>query len=98
MDGQTERTNQTLEEYLRHYTNYQQDDWVSLLPMAEHAYNAAKSQTTKLSPFYANYGFEPTTQWIRPSVRKEGNPAADWQVKRFKGIWEYLQEEIHAAK
>ena len=97
-DGQTERVNQTLEEYLRHYTNYQQDDWVSLLPMAEHAYNAAKSESTKLSPFYANFGFEPATQWVRPSVRKEGNPAAEWQVKRFTGIWDYLQEEIHAAK
>lgn len=27
-DGQTERQNQTLEQYLRGYANYQQDDWV----------------------------------------------------------------------
>ena len=33
-DGQTERTNQTLEAYLRHYVNNAQDNWVSLLPMA----------------------------------------------------------------
>jgi hypothetical protein len=26
-DGQTERTNQTLEQYLRCFINYQQDDW-----------------------------------------------------------------------
>jgi len=38
-DGQTERVNQTLEQYLRSYCSYQQDDWVSLLPFAEHAYN-----------------------------------------------------------
>src|SRR5271154_7056416 len=30
-DGQTERVNQVLEQYLRFYINYQQDDWVSLL-------------------------------------------------------------------
>jgi len=36
-DGQTERVNQTLEQYLRSYGTYQQDDWVSLLPFAEHA-------------------------------------------------------------
>jgi len=38
-DGQTERTNSTLEQYLRAYVNYQQDNWKELLPMAEFAYN-----------------------------------------------------------
>ena len=32
-DGQTERTNQTLEQYLRVYSNYQQDNWSDLLPL-----------------------------------------------------------------
>src|SRR5215469_14850426 len=31
MDGQTERTNQTLESYLQMYMNYQQDNWANLL-------------------------------------------------------------------
>ena len=34
-DSQTERVNQVLEQYLRSYTNYQQDNWSSLLPLAE---------------------------------------------------------------
>ena len=38
-DGQTERVNQILEQYLRIYINYQQNDWVPLLPLAEFAYN-----------------------------------------------------------
>lgn len=58
-DGQTERLNQTLEQYLRSYTNEQQDDWVKLLPIAQFAYNSAKSEATQVSPFFANYGFEP---------------------------------------
>src|SRR5467141_3941898 len=33
-DGQTERTNQTLEQYLRIYCNYQQDNWKGLLPLS----------------------------------------------------------------
>uniref|UniRef100_A0A803TJH7 Integrase catalytic domain-containing protein n=1 Tax=Anolis carolinensis TaxID=28377 RepID=A0A803TJH7_ANOCA len=37
-DGQTERTNATLEQYLRCYVNYQQDNWASLLPLSEFAY------------------------------------------------------------
>jgi transposase InsO family protein len=38
-NGQTEHVNQILEQYLCLYINYQQDDWVSLLPLAEFAYN-----------------------------------------------------------
>ena len=37
-DGQTECTNQTLEQYLRIYCNYQQDNWYELLALAEFAY------------------------------------------------------------
>ncbi|KAL2005341.1 hypothetical protein VTN00DRAFT_2552 [Thermoascus crustaceus] len=59
-DGQTEQMNQTLEQYLRCYINYQQDNWVELLPMAQFAYNSAKNETTQESLFYANYGFEPS--------------------------------------
>ena len=58
-DGQTERVNQTLEQYLRVYCNYQQDNWSSLLPLAEFAYNNAPSATTGTSPFFANKGYHP---------------------------------------
>lgn len=36
-----EHVNQTLEQYLRVYCNYQQDNWSALLPLAEFAYNNA---------------------------------------------------------
>ena len=38
-DRQTERMNQTLDQYLQVYCNYQQDNWSELLPLAEFAYN-----------------------------------------------------------
>ncbi|KAE8238369.1 hypothetical protein A4X06_0g8816, partial [Tilletia controversa] len=60
-DGQTERTNRTLEHILRPYFSYQQDDWDELLPMAEFAVNNAPSATTGVSPFQANYGRHPRT-------------------------------------
>jgi len=46
--------NQTLEQYLYVYCNYQQDNWSKLLPFAEFAYNNAPSATTGVSPFFAN--------------------------------------------
>ena len=59
-DGQTERTNQTLEQYLQVYSNYQQDNWLDLLPLAEFTYNNAPSATTGISPFDANKAYHPS--------------------------------------
>ena len=58
-DGQTEHTNQTLEQYIWVYCNYQQDNWYQLLPLGEFAYNNALSATMKVTPFYANKGYHP---------------------------------------
>ena len=38
-DGESERVNQEIEQYLRVFCNYQQDNWVDLLPFAEFAHN-----------------------------------------------------------
>lgn len=61
-DGQTERMNQTLEQYLRVYCNYQQDNWSELLPLAEFAYNNSVSATTGITPFFANKGYHPNIE------------------------------------
>ena len=73
-DGQTERTNQTLEGYLRNFVNYDQNDWYQLLPLAEHAYNNSATNAHGMSPFYANYGFHPQTEWMKE--REACNPGA----------------------
>ena len=64
-DGQTERTNHTLEGYLRNFVNYDQNDWYQLLHLAEHAYNTSTTNGQGMSPFYANYGFYPQTEWMK---------------------------------
>ena len=58
-DGQTERQNRTLEENLRAYVNYQQDDWDMKLTAAELSYNTSEHASTGYSPFYLNYGYHP---------------------------------------
>ncbi|KAJ8474222.1 hypothetical protein ONZ45_g16023 [Pleurotus djamor] len=66
-DGQTERCNQELEQYLRTYTNQRQNNWAQLLPMAEFAYNNHIHNTTQQTPFildtgrHPRMGFEPRT-------------------------------------
>lgn len=58
-DGQTERTNRTLEEMLRSYVNTHHNDWDKHLPMLEFAYNNSVNASTGYSPFYLNYGYHP---------------------------------------
>ena len=45
-----------MEVYLRHYVNKRQNNWVALLLMAQLAYNDKRSDITRLSPFFVNYG------------------------------------------
>jgi len=58
-DEQTKYTNQTLEQYLYVYCNYQQDNWSKLLPLTEFAYNNTPSATTGVSLFFTNKGYHP---------------------------------------
>ena len=56
-NGQAEWTNQMLEQYLRVYCNYQQDNWSELLSLAEFAYNNVPSATTGGFLFFTNKGY-----------------------------------------
>src|SRR6266481_7034006 len=67
-DRQTECLNQVLEQYLQAYMNYQQDDWSSLLPLAEFAYNNAMNKMTGVSLFFTNKGYHPSLM-VEPNVQ-----------------------------
>lgn len=58
-DGQTERINQEIEQYLRLFVNHRQDDWSEWLPLAEFCYNDHIHSSTGHSPSYLNYGWHP---------------------------------------
>ena len=55
-DGQTERINQELEQYLRVFIDHRQEQWPDWLGMAEFAYNNKIHTATKNSLFKVNYG------------------------------------------
>ena len=58
-DGQSERTNQEVEQALRSVVNFHQNDWVDWLPIIEFALNNRFKKALGTTPFYANYGFHP---------------------------------------
>ncbi|KAK3014684.1 hypothetical protein RJ639_009813 [Escallonia herrerae] len=58
-DGQTERFNSMLEEYLRHFVNATQKNWVKLLDVAQLCFNSRKSSSTGKSDFESVNGQQP---------------------------------------
>lgn len=58
-DGQTERVNQCLENYLRSMVFTQQKRWIKWLPLVEWWYNTSFHSSLKTSPFHALYGYPP---------------------------------------
>ncbi|KJZ70324.1 hypothetical protein HIM_10292 [Hirsutella minnesotensis 3608] len=61
-DGQTERINQTIEQYLRTFCNKEQSDWVDKLPLAEFTYNTSNHGTVGGAPAEVLMGFHPRSQ------------------------------------
>ena len=95
-DGQTEHTNQTLEQYIRVYCNYQQDNWYQLLPLSEFAYNNAPSATTEVTPFYANKGYHPNL-----SIHLECDLTSPWAqefITDLDELHQHLRENMVAAQ
>ena len=95
-DGQTEHSNQTLEQYLHVYCNYQQDNWADLLPLAEFAYNNAPSATTGVSPFFTNKGYHPNIS-VYPEREMTSACAHDYTVN-LESLHQYLHEEMANAQ
>jgi hypothetical protein len=95
-DGLTERTNQTLKQYLHVYYTYQQDNWFDLLPLAEFAFNNTPSATTGVSPFFANKGYHPNIS-INPKHSLASACAHELAVNLLE-LHEYLKENIWLAQ
>ena len=96
-DGQTERTNRTIEEVLRHHVNSTQNDWDEHLTHVEFALNSSWHESIKSTPFYLNYGFHPRVPLS--SVRQEVNvPAACDFVQHMQEIITKAKQSLQAAQ
>jgi len=90
-NGQMERVNQELEQYLRMFIDHRQKQWPDWLGTAEFAYNNKMHSSTKVSPFKANYRQDPRMGF---EMRRKGKyEGAEKFVMKMKEI----QEEAKAA-
>jgi len=91
-DGQAERTHATIEQILRGCVNGLQDDWAAWLPVCEFAYNSSVHSAIKMSPFMANYGYQPDSP-----ATLVGEHTRDF-AQELHEVHKFVIREAHAAK
>ena len=94
-DGQTERINRDLQQYLRIFTLEKQDEWVSWLPLAQFSYNAKKQLSTEKSLFEVTRSYQPKMGFEQ---RATNAPAAEELTKQMEETLEQTKENIKKAK
>ncbi len=95
MDGQLERTNQWLEQYLQFWVNEWQDNWHAYLPLAEFVHNNWPNETTGESPFFVLYGFNPHADWTDKPLPI---PQVAMRIDQFKRARQHAQELMIKAQ
>ena len=105
IDGQTERVNLVLQEYLRNYVNADQTDWADHISMAEFSYNNTKHSGTGFSPFMVVSGTEPLSPIdlaLQGTSVKDGDEGEVVETKLFleerKRILELAKETLRRAQ
>ena len=89
-DGQTERTNQEIETYLRIFCANNPRKWTDFLPTAEFHHNSALHSSTKVLPFSLLHRYEPRAY---PSLGKTFLPALE---NRLTALEEARKEALAA--
>ena len=91
-DGQTEWVNQELEQYLRLFVGERQDDWYTLLPLAEFSYNNHVHSSTQQTPFLLDTGRHP-----RMGFEPHQPPSHVEAVNKFTNWMKDTLEEAKSA-
>ena len=94
-DGQTERVNQEVEQYLRLFVNHRQDDWADWLSMAEFSYNNRIQASTRQTPFMLNSGRN--SRLGTEPLRESKMEAVDSFVKRLQASRKEAEAALHQA-
>ena len=87
-NGQTERMNQELEQYLQFFVDHRQKNWLELLVIAEFAVNNKIYSANKVSLFIANYERE---------LRMETDIRRKEKVIEFAKRMKKIQEEARTV-
>jgi len=90
-DGQTEHMNLWIENYLKEFVNGRQDNWSTLLPIAEFAHNSWKHKHTKYTPHQLILGINPTANL---SIPDDENPNAQQRLMQLSKAQQDAQRAL----
>ena len=93
-DRQSERTNQRLEQYLRIFIDYHQQNWASLLPLAQYTLNAWPNAMTKKAPFELIMGHIPRVHQMAWSFK---SPTIEARLQQMKQAHQDAKEALKKA-
>ena len=95
-NGQTERVNAVVKRMLAAYIDEFHSNWNELLPLVTFAYNSAKQDTIKMSPFELLYGRKPLLPqdiMLAGLEHTDGDPVVtDSYIRLMKREWKRLRE------
>jgi len=94
-NGLTERVNSVVEQFLRCYSNFKGSNWYDYLFLAEFCYNNTIQESLKISPFYANYGYNPRFSPAVPSPIDV--PRAEELTTNLSELFKQLKENLKKA-
>ena len=97
-DGASEIMNRMVENYLRCYCSYHQDNWDELLPAAEFAYNSSVSEDLGMSPFELDIGWNPKSALDFVTEYESSIKSVDDLKKNLKESFEDAQYSYNIAK
>ncbi len=94
---QSEQINQTVETYLRHYVNRNQNNWVQLLLMTQFVYNNTQNETTEETPFQANYEYN-LKVWQELQAHRSQSQKTILNIAEIKKLHKDLTNRIQQQK
>jgi hypothetical protein len=93
-DGQSEPTNQRLEQYIRIFTIFEQTNWVDLLALAQYTLNSWPNATTKKAPYELLLGYIPCVHQV---ARTSNNPGLEERLQHLQTAREEATEALKRA-
>jgi hypothetical protein len=94
-DGQTERMNRDLQQYLRLFTSEKQDEWVHWLPIAQFSYNSKRQASTQKTPFSVTRTYEPHIGFEQHTTKA---PAAEQFITDITQTIDQTKSNLVAAQ
>lgn len=91
-NGQTERTNQSLENTLRCLAADNPLSWSRFLAWAEYSHNSLNNSSTGLSPFEAQLGYQPS---LFPETEVDSEvPSVNYFIRRCRSVWSRVRSSL----